>query len=155
MNTNVTTYGDISPRTAGKAKVKLLERGQHHMVTERFGYFDPQQKNKTKTAKWRRYHSFPRASAPLAEGIPPKGRKLTFTDITATLEQFGDYAKISDVVKDTHEDPVFNEAQTICAEQMAETVEEIRINHLKSGTNVFYANGETARASVNSPPLRS
>jgi len=88
-NPNTTTYGDISPRTAGFAKAKLLDRGQHLMVLERFGYFDPQQKHKTKTAKWRRYLSLPRATAPLAEGIPPQGQKLTYEDVSVTLEQYG------------------------------------------------------------------
>jgi len=152
---NYTTYGDISPRTAAYAKKRLLKRGQHLMVIERFGQTDPQQKNKSKTVKWRRYNSFPRATAPLAEGVPPQGQKLTKVDITATLEQYGDAVQISDVIKDTHEDNVFNEAVDLCGEQSAETVEELRINILKAGSNVFYANGVTSRATVDSPPTRS
>jgi len=154
MSVNVTTYGDISPRTAGHAKARLLTRGQHLMVIERFGQVDPQQKNKTKTVKWRRYNSLARATAPLAEGIPPTGQKLTYTDVIATLEQFGDAVKITDVIQDTHEDAVMNEAMDLCGEQAAETVEELRINILKAGTNVFYANGVAGRSTVNSPPTR-
>ena len=154
MNSNTTSYGDISPRTAGFAKARLLKRGQHLMVIERFGQVDPQQKNKTKTAKWRRYNSLARATAPLAEGIPPQGQKLTYTDVNAVLEQYGDAVKITDVIADTHEDPVLNEAMDLCGEQSAETVEELRINIIKSGTNVFYAAGVASRATVNSPPTR-
>ncbi len=151
---NVTTYGDISPRTAGAVKARLLERGQHLMVVERFGQVDPQQKNKTKSCKWRRYNSFPRAIQPLAEGIPPAGQKLTYTDITATLEQYGDAYKLTDVIVDTHEDKVLQEMTDLAGECAAETIETIRINILKAGTNVFYANGATSRATVNSPPTR-
>ena len=113
--TNTTTYGDISPRTAGAIKAKLLERGQHLMVVERFGQVDPLQKNKTKSCKWRRYNSFPRAIQPLAEGVPPTGNKLTYVDIIATLEQFGDAYPLTDVVLDTHEDPVLQETVKIAA----------------------------------------
>ena len=88
----MTTYGDISPRTAGYAAKKLLERGQYLMVVERFGQSDPQPKNATKTRKFRRYESLLRATAPLAEGIPPAGQKLTFTDIDCVLEQYGEGA---------------------------------------------------------------
>lgn len=151
---NLNTYGDISPRTGGAAKARLLKRGQHLMVVERFGQVDPQQKNKTKTAKWRRYESLPRATAPLAEGVPPAGRKMTYTDVTATLEQYGDAVELTDVIKDTHEDPVLNEYMDICGEQSAETVEELRINIIRAGTNVFYANGVSTRGTVNSPPTR-
>lgn len=151
---NRTSYGDISPRTAGKAMKRLLKRGQHLMVIERFGQKDPLRKNSTKTAKWRRYNSLARASAPLAEGITPKGKRLTYTDVNATLEQYGDLIELTDVIADTHEDPVFKESMDLCGEQAAETVEELRINVLKAGSNVFYANGVATRDTVNSPPTR-
>lgn len=154
LPTNTTTYSDISPRTEGKAVRKLLERGQHLLITERFGAVDPQPQNSSLTRKWRRYNSLPRASAPLAEGVPPTGHKLTSNDITATLEFYGDAVKISNIIQDTHEDPVLNEAMKLCGEQVAETTEELRINFLKAGTNVFYAAGVSSRATVNSPPVR-
>jgi len=124
------------------------------MVVERFGQRDPLRKNQTKTCKWRRYNSLARASAPLAEGITPKGKRLTYTDVNATLEQYGDLIEITDVIKDTHEDPVLQESMQLCGEQSAETVEELRIAVLKAGTNVFYADGVSTRATVNSPPTR-
>jgi N4-gp56 family major capsid protein len=124
------------------------------MTTERFGHFDPQPKNSTLTRKWRRYNSLARATAPLSEGVPPTGSKLTSTDVTATLEFYGDVVKITNIVADTHEDPVLNQAMTVCGEQAAETVEELRINFLKAGTTVYYANGVASRATVNSPPVR-
>lgn len=152
--TNVNTYGDISPRSAAKIAKKMLERGQHLMVTERFGMFDPQPKKSTKTRTYRRYNSLPRATAPLAEAVPPSGQKVTYEDVTVTLEQYGDMIKFSDVVEATHEDPIVQEFSALCGEQAAETVEELRINVLKAGSNVFYANGVTSRASVNSPATR-
>jgi len=151
---NYNTYGDISPRNGAKSAAKLLKRGQYMMVTERFGQVDPQEKKKGKSRVYRRYLSFPRAVAPLAEGIPPKGQKLRYTDVTINLEQFADLAEITDVIQDTHEDPVLEEANRLCAEQIAETLEVLRINFLKAGTNVFYANGVDARTSVDSPATR-
>jgi len=151
-NTNV--YGDISPRTAAFAAVQLLERGQHGLITERFGQAKPIPKKSTKTVKFRRYESLPRATAPLAEGIPPAGRKLFSTDVTAALEQYGDSVEITDVIQDTHEDDILKESMDLCGEQAAETLEVIRIAVLKAGTNVFYAGGSvTSRATVLSPPV--
>jgi len=150
----MTTYGSISGGTAGKAARKILDRGQYLMVVERFGQVDPQPRNSSKTRKFRRYESLLRAMAPLAEGIPPAGQKLTFTDIECTLEQFGDSVPLTDVVADTHEDPVLDQIMTICGEQIAETVECLRINFLKAGTNVFYANGVASRTLVASALTR-
>jgi len=155
MGTQLNTYGDISPRTAGFATRKLLDRGQFALVLERFGQTDPQGKHKTKTRKWRRYLSLPRATAPLAEGISPAGQRLNYTDVTATLEQYGDLVWYSDVIVDTHEDPVLDETTKILSEQLAETVEVIRFNALKAGTNVFYPASATTRATVNSPATRA
>lgn len=154
LPSNTTTYDDISPRTRAKAAARLLGRGQHLMVAERFGQTDPQQKNKTKSVKWRRYNSFARAIAPLAEGIPPTGQKLTCTDIDLTLEQYGDWYPLTDVVVDTHEDDVLKEMMDLSGEAVAETIETLRINVLKAGTNVYYANAATTRGTTSSPPLR-
>jgi N4-gp56 family major capsid protein len=123
------------------------------MVTERYGQFDPQGKNQTLSRTFRRYNSLPPALSPLQEGVTPAGQKLTKTDIKMQLQQYGDFAEITDVIMDTHEDPVLQEGTDICAEQAAETVELIRIAVLCGGTTVFYANGVTSRAAVDSPPL--
>lgn len=143
----INNYGDISPRVGVVATKKLLTRGQHMMVLERFGQTDPQGQNRGLVRKYRRYLTLTRATTPLAEGITPSGQKLTFEDVTITLEQYGDIVELTDVIADTHEDPVLNEMMTLVGEQVAETVEELRYNVLKAGTNVFYANG-SARTDV-------
>jgi len=150
----VQTYGDISPRTAAFAAKKLLSRGQDMLVTERFGHFDPQGKKKSKVRKWRRYESLVPATTPLTEGVTPTGSSINFTDITATLSQYGDWVQISDVIEDTHEDPVLMEMMEVCGEQAAETIELLRIAVLQAGTNVFYASGVANRAAVINPPSR-
>ena len=151
---NINKYGDISPRTAGFAARKLLERGQYDMVIERFGQARPLPKHKTKTLKFRRYEALARADAPLAEGIPPAGRKMTKTDVECSLEQYGDLVELTDVIVDTHEDSILSEYMDICGEQAAETIEVVRIAVAKAGTNVFYANSGASRATVNSPLTR-
>lgn len=152
---NTNSYGDISPKVAGKAAARLLDRGQSTMVLERFGQFDPQPKHKTKTRKWRRYLSLPPATAPLAEGISPAGQKLRHEDIEATLEQYGDIIKLTDVIADLHDDPILQQSMDLCGEQAADTIELLRYYVLRGGSNVSYANGVTSRAAVNSPAKRS
>lgn len=145
---NITTYGDISPRTAASAAKRMLSVGQHTMVWERFGQVDPQPRNMGLTRKWRRYEALSRAIAPLAEGVTPQGQKLTITDVQCTLSQFGDFVVITDVIQDTHEDPVLQIASDRCGLQMAETVEELRYGVVRGGSNVFYAGSATARSGV-------
>ena len=144
----VTEYGDISPRTAAYAAVEFLERGLPLLVLEKFMQAKTLPMRKTKSMTWRRYNALALATTPLTEGVTPSSKKLTATDVTATLYQYGDLVEITDVVSDTHEDDVLKENYPVIGEQAAQTVETIRYNVLKAGTNKFYANG-TARTDVN------
>lgn len=143
-----TTYGDISPRTAAFVAVDLLERGLPLLTLEKFMQAKTLPANNTKSMEFRRYNSLALATTPLTEGVTPTSKKITATDVLATLYQYGDLVEITDVIADTHEDPILKETGTILGEQAAQTIETIRFNVLKAGTNKFYSNG-TARASVN------
>lgn len=163
----VTTYGDISPRVAAYAVSQLLKRGLPYLILEKFGQTYPIPNNATKVAKFRRYFllgatggagdgnpaeafSTPLALAPLIEGVTPGGKQLSNQDYTVTLVQYGDYVTITDVVLDTAEDMVLQQATEALGESAAQTIETIRYNVLKAGVNVFWANGG-ARNNVNTP----
>lgn len=146
----LTKYGDISPRTAGFAAKEMLKRAMPHLVLERFGQAKPLPGNSSKVIIFRRYEALDHTPVALVEGVTPNGKKLTHTDVSAELEQFGDYVSWTDVIEDTHEDPVLQEAMGITGEQAAQLIEVMRWNKLKAGSNVFYANG-AARNGVNKP----
>ncbi|WP_019558484.1 N4-gp56 family major capsid protein [Thioalkalivibrio sp. ALE12] len=150
----LTEYGDISPRTAAYAAKEMLKRGMPYLVLEKFGQSKPLPKNKTDTVKFRRYEALDNTPAPLTEGVTPSAKKLTKTDVSAQLQQYGDLIQISDVIEDTHEDPVLNESVEILGEQQAQMLETVRFNVIKAGTNVFYSDG-SARADVASPVSRN
>ena len=143
-----TSYGDISPRTAAYAEKELLKRGLPFLVLEKFGQAKTLPEASSKVIKFRRYSALPTVPTALTEGVTPTGQQLAVTDITATLTQYGDKVTISDVIMDTHEDPVLNEAVTLIGEQAAQMIEKMRFGVLKAGTNVLYANG-AARNAVN------
>jgi N4-gp56 family major capsid protein len=156
-------YGDISPAVAAYSVVRMLKRAMPLLQLERFGQTYPLPTNSTQTAKFRRYYlsgatgaagsssgnfSIPTAITPLVEGVTPSGNTLANQDYTVSLAQYGDYITITDVVMDTHTDNVLGEATDILGEQAAVTVETLRFNVLKAGTNVFYANNVAGRSSV-------
>jgi len=143
-----TEYGDISPRTAAFAAKEMLKRGIPYLVLEKFGQARPLASKSSKVQKFRRYNSLALATTALTEGVTPTAKQLAATDVTATLQQYGDLVTISDVIIDTHEDPVLREAAEVLGEQAAQSVETVRFNVLKAGTNVQYANG-SARNAVN------
>lgn len=159
----LTQYGDISPAVAAYAVVRMLKRAFPLLQLEKMGQVYPLPTNNTQTAKFRRYFlsgatgaagsgsgSFyiPVATTPLVEGVTPAGSKLANQDYSVTLAQYGDFVTITDVVEDTHTDRVMQEATDILGEQAALTVETLRYNVLKAGTNVFYANNVAGRVNV-------
>jgi N4-gp56 family major capsid protein len=144
----LTTYGDISPAVAASAAVEMLKRGQPHLVIQQFGQAKPLGKNQTKVQKFRRYERLSAATTPLTEGVTPTGSSPTTTDYTATLAQYGDYLELTDVIADTHTDPVLREYSGMIGEQAALTLETVAFGVIKAGTNVFYANG-SGRTDVN------
>lgn len=161
--TTMVTYGDISPAVAAYSVVRMLDRAMPLLCFEKFGQTYPLPTNSTQTAKFRRYFlsgatgaagsgsgSFyiPLATTPLVEGVTPTGSTLANQDYTATLAQYGDFITITDVIQDTHTDNVLQQATDILGEQAAVTVETLRFNVLKAGTNVFYANNVAGRSSV-------
>lgn len=165
MAYNGTTYGDITPRQAAYSVAGFLARAIPNMVIERFGQTYQVPTNNTQTAKFRRYfieggtgaysgnagnYSIPLALTPLTEGVTPAGKKLDSKDYTVQLQQYGDFIGFTDVIQDTHEDypAVLRQIVEVLGEQAAHTVETLRFNVLKAGTNVFYANG-SARNAVN------
>jgi N4-gp56 family major capsid protein len=156
----VVTYGDISPAVAAYSVVRMLKRAMPYLHLEKFGQTYVLPLNSTQTAKFRRYFlagasgaagpdtgSFyiPVATTPLVEGVTPSGSVLANQDYTVTLAQYGDFITTTDVIEDTHTDNVLQQATDILGEQAAVTVETLRFNVLKAGTNVFYANGVASR----------
>lgn len=170
----ITTYGDISPAVAAYSVVRMLKRAIPYLQIEKFGQTYPLPTNSTQTAKFRRYFltgaqgaagpdngggvngagtAFytPLALTPLVEGVTPAGTTLAMQDYTVQLFQYGDFTTITDVIEDTHTDPVLSQMSEALGEQAAQTVETLRYNVLKAGTNVWYQNVVASRALVAGP----
>jgi N4-gp56 family major capsid protein len=148
----------------------MLKRAMPYLHIEKFGQTYPLPTNSTQTAKFRRYFLqgatgtagpngggtngagqpffIPLALTPLVEGVTPAGSMLANQDYTVQLYQYGDYITITDVIEDTHTDPVLQQSTDILGEQAAVTVETLRFNVLKAGTNVWYQNLVAGRGNV-------
>lgn len=142
------TDGGISPRTNVYAAGKMLMYAGPVLVLEKFGAMKEMPKNKTQTIKFRRPKVFAAVTAPLVEGVTPTATRFQYEDVPATLRQYGMVVEITDVIEDTHEDPVLNDATEQSGDNIGRTVEKLTYGVVKAGTNAFYANG-TARNAVN------
>jgi N4-gp56 family major capsid protein len=139
---------DISARTTSYADRRLLERAKANNILGQWGQIRELPTKSSLTVKFRRYNKLAAATVPLQEGVTPTGKTLTKTDITATVSQYGDFIWITDVIMDTHEDPILQESTDILGEQAEETYDILRAGKLKAGTNVIYTDDTLTRATV-------
>ena len=145
---SMTAYGDVSPRVGIIAITQFLKHAEHPIVFNKLGQIERVPKNKGQTIKWRRWVPFDPITTPLTEGVTPSSQKLAVVDVTASLGQYGNWSEITDVIQDTHEDPILQGMMQIHGQQASESFETLTYLTLRAGTNVVYANG-SARNAVN------
>jgi N4-gp56 family major capsid protein len=138
----------LPPRVQATYDRVLLERAVAYNVHARFGQSKSIKKRSGTQMIFRRYNALAPATTPLTEGVTPAGKQLSKTDVTVTLNFYGDYVTIPDVVDMTVEDDVLVEAKQIQGEQAGETLDILTRDVLVAGTSVLYPAGVTARASI-------
>ena len=143
-----TSTTQMSTMLNAHAILQFLVRALPYLVFEKFGQTYPLPERSTKIAKFRRFEALDATPTTLTEGVTPASQSLTTTDISATLDQYGSLVTLTDVLIDTNDTPVLEQAAEVVGEQAAEMIERMRIGVLLGGSNVEYANG-SARSAVN------
>ena len=143
----VSLYGDIPEESGIYLSKPFLERAKPKMILGSFAFPMLLPNNNSRSVKARRYKSITVVVKPMVEGVTPESLKVTVEDVYFTLQQYGNYLELTDVVELTHEDQVLQEFSGLLGEHGSELIEKIRLAYLNSGTSVFYANG-TSRSGV-------
>ena len=128
----------LSPEMKTFYDMTLIDEAQANLVHGQFAQKKPIPKGSGKTIEFRKFASLPKATTPLTEGVTPDGKSLTVTAITATVNQYGDYITMSDVLELTTIDNVILEATKLLGRQAGLTLDTIVRNVMHSGTNVTY-----------------
>jgi len=127
----------------------LLERLTPLLVHDRFAQIRDIPKNNTNVVKFRRYNSLSANTTALTEGETPTGTSLSITDVTATVQQYGDYVTISDYLQLTTLDPILLETAAVLGEQAGLSLDNITRDVINAGTSVAYSGtSNTARDEV-------
>ena len=149
FNTNVTTQSGANEEIASvEMKTyydsELIRNAQPLLVHDRFGQKRSIPKNGGKTIEFRKLNPFPKATTALTEGVTPDGKKLDWSKLSATVNQYGDYVTVSDMLDLTAIDNNILEATVILGDQAGRTLDTVTREVINAGTNVQYANGEVA-----------
>lgn len=144
-NTHTTSSDEMSAEMKTYYNDTLIDIAGPELVHDQFADKYPIPKNGGKTIEFRRYDNLPPAMTPLEEGVTPSGNKLNVTDFTATVEQYGDYVTLSDMLIMTAIDNNIVQATKKLGTQAGLTLDCITRDALCGGTNVFYAGGVLTR----------
>ncbi len=116
----------------------LIELAGPSLVFDQFAQKRPIPKGGGKSIEFRKFNSLPKALTPITEGVTPTASKLTVVPVTATVDQYGDYVELTDMLELTSVDPIVVEATKQLADQAGRTIDTVVRNQIMGGTNVNY-----------------
>lgn len=126
----------------------IIDNASPELVHAQFGQKRTIPKNGGKTIEFRKYKPYD-AAGKLEEGVTPVGRKLTVSTIEATIDQYGDYTAITDVVDLTAIDNNLLEASKLHGNQAGLTLDGVVREVIIGGTNVWFAGGASGTSAAN------
>lgn len=144
----VNTYASIAPAALTYYDKHLLAFAEPVLVHNQFGQKRPIPANSGIKVNFRKYSRLPKATTSLVEGITPDGFALQKSTVEATVAQYGAYIAYTDLMNLADIDKDMTEANKLLAANAGETLDYITAQVLAAGTNVFYAQGGTSRATL-------
>ena len=144
-NVQTTTQEGMSAEMKEYYDANIIRHAAPNLVHHQFGQMRVIPKNGGKSVEFRKLSPLAPAKTPLTEGVTPTGNSLNWSSVTSTLNQYGDYVTVSDMLCMTAIDDNLNEAGRILGNQAGETIDSVICEVLNAGTNVQYADGKAAR----------
>ncbi len=144
-STNV-SGNDLSPEMKTYYDRALIRFASPKLVHAQFGQKKPIPKGSGKTIEFRKFSPLPKAMVPLSEGVTPKGNSLNVSTVESTVEQYGDYITLSDMLTLSAVDSVVSETQAVLGDQAGRTLDTVIREKINAGTNVQYGNGKADRS---------
>lgn len=136
--TMTTGYSGLSDEMKTFYSDYLIDIVTPYLVHDKYGQKRPIPKNHGKTIEFRRYSPLKKALTPLVEGVTPVGNTLEMSTVEATIYQYGDWIRLSDILLLTAIDNNMVEAINVLGDQAGRTSDTITREVLNGGKNVFF-----------------
>ena len=130
---------------------ELLENARVDMIYAQFAKRQPLPAGRGKTVEWRKWNTFARADK-MEEGVIPDGQKFGMSVKTASINQYGTYAAISDQLEmRAYDDTILGATEEMGA-SAAETQEALIRDALLANGNILYCDTVDASGKVTGTP---
>lgn len=147
-NPNTTTDSGLNAEMRTYYSDYLIDNAKPNLVHDQFGQKHAIPANGGKTIQFRKFLPFSKATTPLSEGVTPDGGSLSVTSVTATVDQYGYYVTISDMLQLSAIDNTLVETTKLLGNQAGSTLDTITREVLNGGTSVMYSGGKEARDAI-------
>jgi N4-gp56 family major capsid protein len=134
---------------------KLLSVLEPRLVLQPLGKKQRLPKGNGKRVKWLRYSTINSSVVPLTEGTVPAEIAFTTGTVQADIEQYGQYAKVSDLLSDTAIDPVMENLSERFGIAASKTIEELIISEISQNCANQNVNGRLTFAAIGATPGQS
>ena len=118
---------------------KLLERALPNLVHEKFGQMRPIPPGQGKSIEIRKMTRITINTTALTEGTPGTETVATFTNVVATISQYGLYSRLTDLVNTQSYDPVLAEYSENYGEVMGDVRDIVVRDVITGGTTIQFA----------------
>lgn len=120
----------------------LIETASAQLVHQQFCDKVSIPRNGGRTIEWRKFTKFPKALKALTEGVTPSPTKIDASKISQTLNEFGAWSAVTDLIDMTAIDDIIVEITNKHAESMGLTLDTIVRNEMFAGcTQYIYPEG--------------
>lgn len=154
MSAKLQTYTTASDGTNNRLTVEnaefyqrtLLERLEDSLFFMKYGKKTTIPRHAGATTSWRRLEMPAVTTTAITEGVTPNGIDLTINKISATVQQFGTYTKLTDFIDLVGLDPLLTEVSQMFGDHAGMTMDIIVRDIIVAGTNAQYAGAKASRA---------
>ena len=158
---NTPSTNDLSPEMKTYYAKRLLQYAEPNLVYNQFADKYPIPQGEGKTIQMRRYSTLPTLTSAITEGITPDGQALNVESITATVDQYGGWVQMTDLLKLAAIDNNLTQASKLLGAQAGRSKDALTRDVVCAGTNVIFAptwsgttpTAITARGSMNATSL--
>ena len=151
MANELFAVGGLAPEARNWYEKQLLSRAVPQFVYMKYAKQKSIPANGGINTQFRRMERITTSTTVLTEGTPPSATNGTFTQVTFTVGQYGQYANLSDVAIKQSQDDLLSEYSTNFGEAAGDAIDQLMRNALVSGaTNIQYASTATTNGTLGS-----
>lgn len=142
--------GGLSPQARRFHEKQLLARAVPQFVYMKYAKVKGIPERGGINIQFRRFERITTSTTALTEGTPPSETQGTFVEVNFTVNQYGQFSRLSDVNIRQSQDDLMSEYSTNYGDAAADALDQLMREAIVGGTNVQYASTAGSRGGVGS-----